>query len=105
MNRHERRALKKQQHDLVKDMKLPDRFMPIQPDQFPPLSRLPNEAFMNRKFLVQLFEENNPDYPGLIRLSINRTKLGSKGSWQENITWDELQQIKRELGFGEWYGV
>lgn len=24
--------------------------------------------------------------------------------WADGLTWDELQAIKRDVGFGDWYG-
>lgn len=52
-------------------------------------------VWRSRWFLVQVIEEN-----GRIRLSVNRTKLKSNGQWEDGITWDELQRLKRECGFG-----
>ena len=37
----------------------------------------------------------------VVRLSINRTTLGANGRWDENITWDDLQRLKREAGYGD----
>lgn len=52
-------------------------------------------VFRNNKFLVQVFKENE-----MIRISVNRTDLKPDGGWQDDITWDDLQDIKREIGFG-----
>ena len=66
-----------------------------------PLSRWGNQAarrlavLRSRDFLVQVTEEQ-----GHVRLSVNRTKIKSNGAWEDGITWDELQRIKREAGFG-----
>jgi len=49
----------------------------------------------NRSFLVQVFLEKN----GTIRLSINRTKLNGDGEWSDQISWDELQRLKRQAGY------
>lgn len=49
---------------------------------------------------MQAFDEGNA-----IRLSVNRTTLGDNGRWVENITWDELQELKRQCGFGDWYAI
>lgn len=51
----------------------------------------------SRRFVVQEFEEAD----GIVRLSVNRAALNRDGSWVENITWDELQQIKFQCGFGD----
>lgn len=58
------------------------------------------EVWRSRRFLVQVFRESF----GLLRLSINRAEV--KGSrWEDGITWDELQQIKREIGRGDFDAV
>lgn len=59
--------------------------------------RGPRRVWRSREFLVQEFLE--PAAGVLVRLSVNRTQL-SGGRWSENITWDELQRIKREVGYG-----
>lgn len=58
-------------------------------------------AWRSRDFLVQGFIDNGC----LIRLSINRTTLGQNGRWLENITWDELQELKRQAGYGNHYAI
>jgi hypothetical protein len=57
-------------------------------------------VFRSSKYLVQVFEEKTG-----IRLSINRTALDASGDWDAGLSWDELQIIKSELGYGDWYGV
>lgn len=53
-------------------------------------------VFLSSNFLVQQYLEND----GIIRLSICSTKRsGSK--WADGITWDQLQEIKRNIGFGD----
>lgn len=57
-------------------------------------------VWRSRYFLCQGFHEGSADAP-VIRLSINRCELDeATGRWKDGITWDELQQIKRECGFG-----
>jgi hypothetical protein len=60
--------------------------------------KAPKRAWRSRGFLVQYWEskEGSP-----ARLSINRTELDSEGAWKDGITWDELQRLKREAGFGQ----
>lgn len=56
------------------------------------------EVWLSRKFLAQVFAEAG----GIVRLSISRTTLKPGTSqWEEGITWEELQQVKRELGRGK----
>lgn len=65
---------------------------------YPPSMTLPQRVWRSRFFLVQQYEASGP---ALCRLSVNRTSLqASTGRWGEDITWQELQDIKREVGFG-----
>lgn len=51
----------------------------------------------SRDFFVQEFAESAPID---VRLSICRTDvIGDR--WKEGITWDELQRLKRECGYGD----
>jgi hypothetical protein len=59
-------------------------------------SAMPVRVLRSREFLVQVFEE---PAPVRCRLSICRTAVQA-GEWLEGITWDELQRIKRECGYG-----
>lgn len=59
------------------------------------------EVYRSQKYLVQVHEEPN----GLVRLSICRTSQKGKGQWKDGLTWDELQQIKADIGYADWYGV
>lgn len=104
MNRKERRALARDQHHFIKD--LPEHLTVIPFEDFPRLQQvMPIKAWKSRYFMVQLYREDNAAFPSLLRLSVNRSKLGGNGKWREGITWDELQAIKSEVGFGNWYGV
>lgn len=55
----------------------------------------------SRQFLVQEFIEPG----GIIRLSVNRTTLRGHGRWDDGITWDELQRLKAEAGYGDRFAV
>lgn len=103
MNRKERRAWLHDQHAHVN--RLPDALTLIPRDEYPPMLTPPIKAWRSRKFIVQLYEEGTPDYPKLMRLTVNRTKAKADGRWRDELTWDELQTIKREVGFGNWYAV
>lgn len=54
----------------------------------------PNKVYQNSEFLVQVFNlDNEPT-----RLTVNKVKR--KGNdWADGITWDQLMQIKRLLGY------
>lgn len=69
------------------------------------MERLPDQVLRSRKYLVQLYHEDNAAYPGLIRLSICRVKLQVGGGWDDGLTWDELQNIKSEVGLGDRFAI
>ena len=50
----------------------------------------------SRRFVVQMFVDQ-----GVERLSVSRTAIDERGEFLGGITWDELQQVKRECGFGD----
>lgn len=79
--------------------RLPVTLQPVDRAIWPPNqdSRL-RAVWRSRGFLVQVLDESE----GIIRLTVNRTTVDTHtGRWEENITWDELQQLKRECGFGQ----
>lgn len=95
-SRQQRRAL------LRANKQWPESLREIPRDQWPndDLARR-SRVWRSSEFLVQQFDEPN----GVTRLSINRTVLLATGRWDENITWDELQRIKRECGYGDHFAV
>lgn len=50
----------------------------------------------NKHFFVQAYYKNHK----IERLSIRRTEINAEGRWKDGITWDELQKVKCQLGFG-----
>lgn len=70
--RNKRRLAKKEQHKHVSIF--PEQFVAIPREEFPALERPPVSAWKNRNYLVLLYVENNPQFPGLMRLSICRTE-------------------------------
>ena len=55
-------------------------------------------AWRSKEFCVQLFSE--PD--GVLRLSVNRAHVDPATlRWVDGITWDDLQRLKSEAGFGD----
>lgn len=105
MNRKQRRAMQVEQHAYIKDQKLPDVLTLLPVDALPHTAHDPVLVFQSSKYLAQVFEEYTAKYPELKRLSICRVKLGTNGRWQDGLTWDELQEIKRQCGYGEWWAV
>lgn len=39
------------------------------------------------------------------RLSVSRTTVQDDGRWGDNLTWDEMQEIKRQVGMGDMYAI
>lgn len=110
LNRHQRRAMQKEQHAFVKEQRLPAVMTPIPTHEWPLSLRVegreaPLIIWRSNKYLAQLWRETNPDYPDLQRLSVCRITTNSKLGWNDGLTWDELQQIKRECGYGDFYAV
>lgn len=65
-------------------------------EQWPIMTVPPLRVLRSRDFLVQ---EYSATPPALVRLTVCRTSLcGDR--WQDGITWDELQKLKRECGYG-----
>lgn len=58
----------------------------------------PDAVFRSRGIQVLVFH-NGPG--GIIRMTVHRTELNSDGGWKDGITWDDLQRLKREAGFGD----
>lgn len=51
-------------------------------------------VFVSKLFMVQEFHEDNH-----IRLTINYIKRRGN-NWKDGITWDQLQKIKSDVGYG-----
>lgn len=61
----------------------------------------PERVFRSKTFLVQIFDETD----GAIRMSVARTELDKSGHWKDGISWEELQNLKREAGYGSMQAV
>lgn len=77
---------------------------PVVPVEVPPpwpgeLGQQANRfrVLRSRFFLIQLFRE----IVGIVRISVNRTLRDANNQWKDGITWDELQQIKQQCGYGD----
>lgn len=78
---------------------LPDELTLVY-DYIPTDLAMPARVWQSKKYLVQAYSESN----GIVRLSINRTTRHA-GNWNDKLTWDELQDIKRDVGFGDFMAV
>lgn len=95
MNRAQRRAANKANHK-----RLPSRMQPVERGRWPSDSDPSRIAvFVSKDFLAQVFSE-----PPGSRVSVNRVQAGSAG-WKADISWDELQRVKREIGMGDAWAV
>ena len=62
----------------------------------------PVGVWRSREFIVQVFLEGD----GVLRLTANRTHVDPATlRWVDGITWDELQAIKRQAGYGDRFAV
>lgn len=99
MNRVQRRAAAK--FLATESAKWPCRMVPVPKDQWPTKPSHLMAVFRSNQFLAQLFVEDGDQ----LRLSINRTQLDGSGGWREGISWDDLQQIKDQCGYGGYWAL
>lgn len=85
------------------NLKWPEKLTLVAPSEWPKL-KPDSDARMvmlyrSREFVCQVFHE--PSHPAIVaRLSINRTTIDDRGGWMQGITWDQLQRLKCEAGYG-----
>lgn len=107
MNRQERRAM---QRELRKEsaafppqlVRVPESEWPARDARF---AEWPVAVWRSRDYLVQVFPAPPHGEVETLRLSVNRTAMRADGHWQQDIPWEDLQRLKREAGYGAWYGV
>lgn len=90
-------------HIKKENEKWPTHLVPVPKELWPqlPTKKTPIQIFRSKFFLVQVFDEGE----GVTRLTVNRGMLDKSGRWVDGITWDELQDLKRQAGFGEQMAV
>jgi hypothetical protein len=90
-------ATRAQRRQLERDnAKQPSRLQEVLREQWPDPGATHIRVLRSRDFLVQEFEASAP---AVVRLSICRTSL-SGDRWQDGISWEELQRLKCECGYG-----
>jgi hypothetical protein len=94
MNRQQLREAKK--HLIRENAKQTDVLSDVDRSLWPTVRTMPIRVMRSKKFMVQIFHET-----AAIRLSVNRTMIDDSGNWLCDITWDELQEIKRQAGYGD----
>lgn len=92
---------KQRQRLKTENAKRPQKLTEVPRDMWPDDGNTDRtKVWMSRDYLVQEFNESNT-----IRLSVNRTEMMANGRWDDKLTWDELQEIKRQLGYGDSYAI
>lgn len=78
------------------------RLQPVPSDEWPSSQYDPAriEVWKNDKFLAQVFSEQH----GQLRVSVNSIRR-KNGGWRDGITWEQLMEIKRQIGRAEEYAV
>lgn len=83
----------------------PDHLIEIPQSQWPPRqkSMQPLRLLRSRQFTMQIY---SIPQGGVVRLSVNRTDVDERTlQWVGEISWDELQRLKREAGYGDYEAV
>lgn len=97
--REQRRQLERE------NLRWPVAMHEIPRDEWPgsslPTESQPIEFWRSRHFVAGVYQEAG----GILRVSVNRAVMGPGGRWVDGITWDELQQVKREIGRGDRFAV
>lgn len=89
--RAQRRELERQNAKMPRELRLvPREEWPLEHQRGPIL-----RVWRSRDYLVQEFDA---PAPACVRLSVNRTTL-TGDRWTDNLTWDELQDIKAQCGY------
>lgn len=82
----------------------PKALTPVPRDEWPRSTGSmtpPLEAFRSRDFLVQVFAPQLHEASTVeVRLTVCRTTVKG-GTWADGISWDDLQRIKSEIGYGD----
>ena len=89
--------------------KRPATMTPLPKDQWPePKGAAPVEVWISRYYLAQVYDEGKKYQMAgkpVLRVSVCRTTINDNWEWEENLSWDELMEIKRQIGRGEEYAV
>lgn len=77
--------------------KQPEHLRNVPREQWPNPNAPQRRVLRSRDFLVQEFDA---EAPAFVRLSVNRTSVSGE-RWRDEISWDDLQRLKRECGYGD----
>lgn len=100
MNHEQRRKIRERQKQLERDNRgRPDVLTELPEEKWMPLPGAENNGryavFVSNRFMAQIFEAED----GILRVSVNRTMIRDDGKWDDRISWDELMEVKSEIGF------
>lgn len=98
MNRHARRAAAPQLKR--ENSSWPRQLVNVPEEMWPPAQgrTKPLAVMRSRTHLVQVYAAADPGV--ICRLSVCTTEVIKDGNWRDEVTWDELQEIKRQAGYG-----
>lgn len=65
----------------------------------------PIKAWRSKKYIAMLYRTVSAQYPGMLRLTVQSSRLRADGKYDDGLTWDELHKIKAAVGFMDWYAV
>ena len=95
-NRESRRQLERE------NAKRPPVLTPVPRDRWPSIGgETRTGVWLSAKYLAQVFDEHD----GVQRISANRTTARPDGRWDDALTWDEMMEIKRQIGMGDRYAI
>ena len=96
-SRADRKRVRK--HLKKESAKWPATLVDIPSDEWPEISmqQPPFRVLRSNRFLVQVFNEGNH----VFRLSVCRSFIEPNGAWSDKISWEELQDVKQQAGYGE----
>ncbi len=108
MSRQERRAVASELRKRAASW--PEKLTPVDPSEWPPRregqAEYPYAVWRSKRYLVQLYEcKERFDGQRVVRLSVNYSTVGADGGWGQGMSWDELQAIKYDVGFGDRYAI
>ena len=83
-----------------------DHMVEIPKSEWPNSLLGPEKVFRSRSFLAQVFSAYDSQLLGpIVRVSVCRTALLALGRWKDQISWDDLQQVKTWVGLGSFDAI
>lgn len=81
----------------------PNHLVPVAKEKWPQMDLKfpPVQVWRSRALVVQIYARQD----GGTRVSVNRAELEAEHKWKDGLTWDDLQRVKGEIGFGDAWAV